>query len=56
MTTRSLQGTSPKTTRPGTSSSKTQEGNPATGQQLGAVTDRLSEHGNGSLTQEEQLA
>ena len=58
MTTRSLQGTSPKTTRPGKSSSKTQEGSPATGQQLSTVSDRLRENGNGngSLTQEEQLA
>ena len=56
MTTRSLQGTSRKTTRPGKSSSKTQEGSPATGQQLGAVSGRLSENSNGSLTQEEQVA
>ena len=55
MTTKSLQRTSPTTTRPGKRSSKTKKAGPAGGQELGSATDRLSENG-GSLTQEDRLA
>jgi uncharacterized membrane protein len=56
MTTRSLQGTTRRTTRSSRKSPNRGGDGPASGHPVHAVVDRTRGNGNGSLTQEERLA